>query len=85
MHVNNDVKYLITSKVQKAFGKDKKKIQVNQDSISFDLVLGDSCPDMNKIQSVKIFAVLKNERILKQVVHFDLKSLKLLKKLKYLF
>ena len=65
LHINNDVKYLISSLVPKQKPGNVKispKIMFNQDSLSFDVVLENNkqvCPSLQDIFSVKIFAVLK--------------------------
>ena len=66
VHLNNDIKYLISNAKANShskFNKQKPKIQFNQESLSFDLVFDNHatrCPCMHEITGLKILATLKS-------------------------
>jgi hypothetical protein len=80
LHVNNDVKYLVSSIVPKSKNTKLKmspKIQFNQDSLSFDVVLENNkqvCPPLSEIFSLKFFAVLKSQNLLRNISEIDFKD-----------
>ena len=80
IHINNDVKYLISSKNEaksKFQGNKAPKIQLNQESLSFDLVFDNEkaeCPPLHEISNVKILAVMKKQSLMRNILELDFKK-----------